>query len=363
MAFIPQPLSDGMLYDSARRYATDAGGDAGAGHTDPCATLGWASILIPEAAGGSGGSVADLCAIIEGLAPSALAVPVLERCAIAPLLLLAGAGHAVVDQCLAQVAAGTSRVAPLVGQAPDFADVRLSAAPRSDGGYQLAGELIGVEDGLTATHYLLLAETPTQEPLLVLLPAERMPEATARYTAIDGARTADYRCDDLAVSAAECVALGVPVRTALAQAEDTALLGVCVDSVATAGEAIAHVITYLQTRVQFGAPLATLQALRHRVADMYVRYESMRGLVVSLLRRAAATAPPTRRELRLAKCVVGETARLIAEDTIQLHGGMGMSKETLAARLAERLLTNEFRFGDRYHHGTALEAAPQETPV
>lgn len=358
MAFTPQPLSEGMLHDAARRYAADAAGDAGAGHADPCAALGWASILIPEQAGGSGGTVADLCAIIEGLAPSALALPVLERCAIAPLLLQAGAGQASVAKCLADVAAGVSQVAPLVGQQPGFAAGRLRATPLADGAYRLDGEICGVDDGLPASHYLLLADTPAHAPLLVLLEALRLLPPVARYTAIDGARTADYRCADLVVAAAECIAVGAPVRAAAAQAEDTALLGVCVDTVATAGEAIAQVIAYLQTRVQFGAPLAGQQALRHRVADMYVRYESMRGLVASLLHGAQGTAPPDRRDLQLAKCVAGETARQIAEDTIQLHGGMGMSEETLAARLAERLLANEFRFGDRFYHGTALDAVP-----
>ena len=136
----------------------------------------------------------------------------------------------------------------------------------------------------------------------------------------------------------------------------------CVDSVATLGALIEQTIAYLNGRVQFGVAIATFQAPRHRMADVYVRYESVRGMVEECVRGDGLEHSAHLRHLRLMKLCVGDIGRFAAESAIQLHGGMGMSEEVLAARLAQRLLANEFRYGDRLFHATALSAqAPGTT--
>ncbi len=345
MPFVVQPLSDGLLFDSAHRLTAAAL----AGDADPLASLGWGAVLVPAAAGGVDGTLQDLCAIVEGLALHGLRLPVIERCAIAPLL-LQGVDAERAEPVLQAIAQGDA-VQPLVNHAAGFVGAWLRAT-RTDAGWRLQGCIEGVDDSLPALSVLALAETDAG-PALFHLPSEGLPAPVARYRGMDGVAAADHVWDVDAPLAA-CLAQGEAVRAAVARAQDAALLAICVDTVASAGAGLSDVIAYLATRVQFGAALSGQQALRHRVADAYVRYESARGIVTRLLARTEGDVPPAARELALAKCALGETGRLIAEEIIQLHGGMGMSEETPAARLATRLLANEFRYGDRWRHATAL---------
>ncbi len=102
--------------------------------------------------------------------------------------------------------------------------------------------------------------------------------------------------------------------------------------------------------------LSTFQALRNRTADMYVRYLGARGLLMHAFSEYERVAPDLSRTLSLMKVSLAETARTCAEGAIQMHGGMGMSEEVLATRLAQRLLTSEFRYGDRLLHTARLLA-------
>ena len=112
-------------------------------------------------------------------------------------------------------------------------------------------------------------------------------------------------------------------------------------------------IAYLNERVQFDARLASFQVLRHRVADLYVAQENARALVSGLLDRVAEGEWPER-ELDLAKLHLGLASRRFAAATIQLHGGMGMTEELPASRLAKRLLMVEFEYGGTPFHETRL---------
>jgi alkylation response protein AidB-like acyl-CoA dehydrogenase len=111
------------------------------------------------------------------------------------------------------------------------------------------------------------------------------------------------------------------------------------------GAMIEQTIEYLNTRRQFGVALATFQALRHRTVDMYVAYENVRGMV---RQRVLAPGQGGAREIALVKLYLSVTARQAAEACIQLHGGIGMSRELPAARLAMHALSCSLQWGDRF---------------
>jgi alkylation response protein AidB-like acyl-CoA dehydrogenase len=128
-------------------------------------------------------------------------------------------------------------------------------------------------------------------------------------------------------------------------------------AVSAMGAALEQTVGYLNTRVQFGQPLASFQALRHRTVDLYVAYETARALMRHLLEQAEAGTPWAARELSLAKLHIGPAARAFAKEVIQLHGGMGLTEELAAVRLAKRLLLVEFEYGDSITRAEALLAA------
>lgn len=338
------PLFPGMLLDSASRYAQDHVGQDLAG-ADPIRELGWTATIVPEDSGGVGGTLAELASIVEGLAACGLQLPVVETCAIAPILLQSAVCD-VSGKWLAAVAEGSAQVAPLIALSAS-ADEPVVQAKQLDIGYELTGEVQGVDVSLPASHWLVPATLPDGEPAIFLVDAERIGTPAASYRTMEGRRGADFRLAALSVPAGACIARGAAAAEALVAADEAALLLTATDTVAALAALIQHTIGYLKERRQFGVALSTFQVLRHRVADMYVRFLGARGLVLHAFNELEAGATDLRRTLRLAKVSLAETARWCAEAAIQMHGGMGLSEEVLATRLAQRLIASEFRYGDR----------------
>lgn len=352
------PLFPGMLLDAASRFAQDHAAAHDCAGADPVRELGWACTLVPEESGGAGGSLADLASILEGLASHGLHLPVVETCAVAPILLQAAAAPDVGARWLEAVCDGSARISPLTALSASLDDLAVQAK-QLDIGYQLSGAVNGVDVSLEATHYLVPAVLQgTGEAALFLVDRERIPAPAATYRTMEGRRGADFRLDRLAVPTGACIARGDAARDALVRADNAALLLTAADTVAALATLIRQTVNHLQQRRQFGVALSSFQVLRHRTADMYVRYLGARGLLLHAFQEYQDGAASLRRTLRLMKVALAETARACAEGAIQMHGGMGVSEEVLATRIAQRLLASEFRYGDRLTHAARL-LAPQ----
>jgi alkylation response protein AidB-like acyl-CoA dehydrogenase len=338
-----------MLLDAADRYAQDHA-TAQELQDDPVREFGWTATLVPEEAGGVGGSLSDLASIVEGLATHGPHLPLVETCAIVPLLLRA-APPDIANRWLEAVADGSVQIAPLTALSgtPDELVVR---ARHLDIGHELSGAVHGVDVSLPATHYLVPAEVDG-EAAIFLVDAERI-EPAARYRTMEGRRGADFVLSGLALPEAACLTRGAEARDALASATDAALLLTATDTVAALAALIQQTVSHLKERRQFGVTLSSFQVLRHRLADMYVKYLGAKGLVIHCFREHEQNAVDLRRTLRLAKVSLAESARACAEAAIQMHGGMGVSEEVVATRLAQRLIASEFRYGDRLAHAAHL---------
>ncbi|WP_158292148.1 acyl-CoA dehydrogenase family protein [Paracraurococcus ruber] len=335
MPFDPRPMLPGDAYDAARRFAEASAATLAPLH-EPAARaaelatqwaalleLGWPGMLVPEAQGGAGGTLLDLAALAEGAGSVALALPLAACCGVAPTLL---AGQ---DALLAELAAG--RLQPCVALA---GGITLEAG-------RLSGRALGVETPPRPSHALLAVEDA-----LYLLDLGTPGAAFTRHERIDGRLTLD-----LDLQGASAQLLAAEAGTSVARACDLGALLSCVEAVAAMGTLIRQTIDYLLQRQQFGTALASFQALRHRVAEMYVAWRNLTGLVQAALRE------PGWENIAFAKLRLGEAGRFVAEQAIQVHGGMGMTEELPATRLARRILMAEFEWGDRHVHAARLLAA------
>jgi len=344
MRTIATPLFAGDLHHTALRLAQAQPSGASADATAAwrhMLELGWQGVLVDEESGGAGAELADFAAIVEALATRALSVPIIERCAVAPALLGACDG-AVARALLERVARGDASVAPVLHTAPQHP----AAQPPTVRGDRLSGTVAAVDWTVPATHVVFDAlENTSDAPLLVLLDVAELSSHLRCYVGIDGRTSADIEVAELRVDAPQLLLRGAPAARAIARAQQLGSMLGCVATVGACGAMIEQTVEHLSTRVQFGSPLATFQALRHRVVDMYVAYESARGLVRDQVLAHAHAPDP--RQVALTRFYVQGVGRSLADATIQLHGGMGMSQETLAARLAMHALMSALRYGDR----------------
>ena len=158
MTFTTQALVEGPVFESALRFAADYNSQEPT-NSDPISQMGWAATLIPEQEGGAGGSLDDLVSIIDGLGQHALTLPLLERCALTPLLLAAVEPSATRRQWLSGIADGTCAISTLCTTQPDLGLSALSATIiPGDERFTLQGHLLGATLCAHATHYLVLAQ-------------------------------------------------------------------------------------------------------------------------------------------------------------------------------------------------------------
>lgn len=325
-----------MLKDMLVRFLAEAEGDA----WFELAELGVIGALFPEAQGGFGGSGADLAVVFEEIGRACSPVPLIE-CALLPGLLLGAAG-----QDLSGVIAGTDKLALAHAEVAARYDLDWVETEVSDG--RITGDKAVVTGAPTAARFLVTARHSgapgDREGIgLYLVDADAPGLSLNAYQTIDGAQAAD-----LTLSDAPATLVLEEALPALERAYAAATLAQCADTLGAMEQAAHMTREYLTTRQQFGRAIGTFQSLAHRLADMMLAVEQARSAV--LLAAASLNGPEQDIDIAACKNLLGRMGRLVAEDAIQLHGGIGMTDEYALGRLAKRIIMADHRFGDTDHH-------------
>lgn len=291
--------------------------------------LGTGAALLPEEAGGFGGTGPDILMVFRTLGRAGAVTPLLDS-----VLLGAGVLAAAGDTELAEAAAtGEARIAVALDEPGQRYDG--TVATRAEAG-RLTGEKSIVPGAEQATHLIVRA---TDGLHLVEAGAEGL---TMRgYTLMAGGRAAEVTLKDTPARRLGDGAL-------LDRPGAAAILAVCADALGVMEKAVELTTDYVKTRKQFGRPIGSFQAVQHRLADLLTEVEQARSAVWNLA--GNLDGADRDRHVAATKSLVGRVARRVAEETIQLHGGIGMTEEYALAPLARRLLAADARFGDSDHH-------------
>ena len=132
---------------------------------------------------------------------------------------------------------------------------------------------------------------------------------------------------------------------------DEGMIALCAEAIGAMEYLLAQTLEYVRTRKQFGRPIGKFQVIQHRLVDMYMALELARSM--TLLAAAGMPDADAQERSRLAstaKVKTGEAIRLVGEDAIQLHGGMGMTDELDVSHYFKRITMIETAFGDLDHH-------------
>ena len=362
-----------QIRDSLRRFLTEtytldrhrAIARAGTG-CDPeiwrqFAELGILGLGIPQSLGGIGGDAFDALVVMEELGRALVIEPYLST-ALVGAGILVRAGSPAQQQLLAAVAAGKIRLAFAHGE-PDSRwrlETLATRAAREGASWVLNGRKAMVPDGAGADYLVIPAGTESGVSLFLVPGASERMTRTA-LTTHDGSSVAEITLDGLRVSADALIGVeggGLPLAEA---ASDVAVAGLCSEAVGAMDALLALTLAYVKTRRQFGVPIGSFQALQHRMADMLLHAELARSMsYLASAKLAARDAGERRRAISAAKFLVGRSARLVGQEAVQMHGGMGVTEELATSHYFKRLTLINASFGDMDHHleqfGAALTA-------
>ncbi|WP_168788659.1 acyl-CoA dehydrogenase family protein [Paraburkholderia aromaticivorans] len=317
--------------------------------------LGIVGAFFDESVGGFGGDGVDIAVVFEALGRGLVVEPFLDVLIVGRAL--ARAGNQVQRGIVAKLIDGDT-IAALAHDEPGshYEPARVATrAVRNDKGWVLSGAKGVVHQAEQADVLLVSARTSGGEHdeagiSLFVVPRVARGVEVRGYRKIDGGRAAEVALNDVALDA---VALVGEEGTGLA----TLTLAIGYGLVALASEAVGamdvakeHTLDYLRTRKQFGAPIGTFQALQHRMADLSLDIEQARSAAINAAAAVAAEGVDRERTLSAAKYSIGRIGARVAEESIQLHGGIGMTWELPLSHYAKRLVMIDHQLGDEDHH-------------
>lgn len=312
--------------DSARmRRAAFDGDGFDAGLWSQLGELGACGLHIPEAHGGLGLGVTELALVAEALGRRLACVPWLESLVLAGTTLMSVGDEAVAARWLPSLASGeqilTLDIGLLAGAVP--------AVRRAGEHWLLDGTLPAVPAAMAA-HRLLLPVQSAQERLLLAVALDAPGVSRRPRDNYDATRpVAEVRLQGVQVQDTDCLARGAAVDQALEHGRQLAAVVLAAEQVGVAQQCLDMTVAYLGERVQFGKPLATFQALKHRCATMMVAVELARSAVLGAA-HGFDGQPDEVRMLRLATMacsLADDAAQYCAQEAIQLHGGVGFTWE------------------------------------
>jgi pimeloyl-CoA dehydrogenase small subunit len=171
------------------------------------------------------------------------------------------------------------------------------------------------------------------------------------YVTQDGTLAADLRFSGVHVEGSDVIGGPGEALSLIERVVGDALAALCAEAVGAMARALEITVEYLKVRKQFGVPIGSFQALQHRAVDMLVMVEQARSMALYAAMMSGEPDTEERaRALSAAKYLVGRAGRLVGEQALQLHGGIGMTEECQVGHYYRRLTMLELLFGDSHHH-------------
>jgi len=357
-----------MLQDSLRRFLGDAytaavfaeiaQSESGFSGTvwNGLAEMGVIGALFAEGDGGFGGAGFDLALVFEEMGRVGAVDPLLDTAVLGGGL-LAALGTDAQKSMIEGVIAGSVQLAVAHSEPTSRYEIaRVASTARKEGDrYVIDGRKAVVVNAPAANSFIVSARTSGGEAdadgiSLFIVPANAPGLSLHSYPMTGGGRAAEIILDSVAVEASALLGPEGGAYEPLKMATARSILAISAEAVGLMEAIKALTTDYLKTRKQFGQPIGKFQALQHRMADMLIEIEQARSAVINLAGHIDAPAALRDRHVSATKNLIGHVAKLVVEESIQLHGGIGMTEEYALGHLAKRLIMVDHRFGDTTHH-------------
>jgi alkylation response protein AidB-like acyl-CoA dehydrogenase len=343
-------------YTFERRQGIAKAGGFDRGAYGELAELGLTGLYVSEEHGGMGMGPVEAMVVMEELGRGIVLEP-LAQTLVASGVLGAYAPEAVKAAWLPKIASGEALV--VLAHQERKARYRLDAceaqATQAGGGWKLSGDKSIVPAGDQADAFLVPARADGKIALFLVERAAQGVSARG-YLTMDEGRAAEVSFRDAAATLVCADGLA-----ALEHAVDIGIACACAEGVGAIDRTMQLTAEYLNTRKQFGVPLATFQALRHRMADMKMQQELARSMSYYASLKLNAPSEERRRAMARAKYQLGVAMRFVGQNSVQLHGGIGVTDEYVGSHYFKKLTQLELQYGDTLHHLGEVSERMQDT--
>lgn len=326
-------------------------------HWDSFAELGLLAAPLSEDFGGLGEGPLATMIIMQEFGRNLVVEPFFETVVLAGGLLEHAGSNAQRQAFLPEIAAGNATWALAWAEAGSRYDLNSIAttARRSGDEYLLSGAKAAVIGAPWANNLIVSARTAGDRRdsggvSLFIVDRQSAGLHLQSFKTIDGRRAAEIVLRDVRVPSDQLLGPEGEGLDILEACRDRAIAALCAEAVGAMTELNSATLKYSKTRKQFGVQLGTFQVLQHRMVDMFIALEESISLAQHLNLSLAAGEPHSSKLASGTKSKVGEAARFIAEQSVQLHGGMGMSDELNVGHYFKRIAAINIQFGDPTHH-------------
>jgi alkylation response protein AidB-like acyl-CoA dehydrogenase len=322
------------------------------------AELGLLALPFPEAFGGLGGGGIDVMVVMEIVGQGLLLEPYLSTVVLCGGLIRDAASEAMKSALLPAIAAGRVRIALAAYEAAgryDLAHVACRAEPHA-GGWHLSGRKTVVLDAPSADYLLVSARTggnvaEAQGISLFLVPRDAARLTLSGYPTQSGGRAADVELREVQVGTDSVIGMPGQALGIIERAVESGQAALCAEALGIVAALNDATLNYLKTRKQFGVPIGNFQALQHRMADMFIAAEQLRSMaIIAAVHADSRDAAGRRRMISGAKAYVGQAARFVGQQAVQLHGAMGVVDALIVSHYFKRLTMIDVSFGDADFH-------------
>jgi alkylation response protein AidB-like acyl-CoA dehydrogenase len=321
------------------------------------AELGWLALPIAEAHGGLGGGAVEVGILMEAFGRGLVSEPYLSTVVIGAALISECGTDAQKQALLPDIADGSLHLAFAHSERQarfDLADVR-TAAKKTPDGWRLDGSKTAVLDGNAAGQIIVSARVDdgSGKPgklCLFLVPQGTRGLASRDYPRLGGGRACNLELSGTQLHADALLGDGGDTLPAIEAVIDRAMAALGAEAVGIMQTLLDQTLEYTKIRKQFGRPLSANQVIRHRLADMAMQCDEARSMALRAALMADAEPVARSRAASGAKAKIGKCARFVAEQSVQLHGAMGVTEELDVGSYFKRLLAFDTLFGGSAHH-------------
>ena len=321
------------------------------------ANLGWLALPIGEDFGGLGGGAVEIGILMEAFGRGLVSEPYLSTVVIGAALVAECGSKAQKQAFLPKVADGSLILALAHSERAarfDLARVETIAAKTSDG-WRLNGRKTAVLDGNAAGQIIVSARVANNNGssgrlCLFLVPAATPGVMLRDYARLGGGRACNLDLNNVQLPADALLGDGSDALPAIEAVVDCAMAALGAEAVGIMQTLLDTTLEYTKIRKQFGRPLSANQVIRHRLADMAMQCDEARSIALRAALMVDAEPVERGRAASGAKAKIGKCARFVAEQSVQLHGAMGVTEELDIGLYFKRLLAFDTLFGGSAHH-------------